>query len=86
MSVQSLVAWRNSWSFCDLACRNAACAYADTTTSAALIDNLYRLEVREPAAACLIVSVANIVPSSGTLATHIADSSHITLVTDLILS
>ena len=85
MSVQSLVAWRNSWSSCDFAGRNAARAYADTTTNAALIDNLYRLEVREPAAACLIVSVANIVPSSGTLATHIANSSHITLVTDLIL-
>ena len=55
-------------------------------TSTTLIDNLYRLEVREPAAACLIVSVTNVIPGSGTLATHIANSSHITLVTDLILS
>ena len=83
--LEGLPIGNDSWSSCDFAGRNTACAYADTTTSAALIDNLYRLEVREPAAACLIVSVANIVPSSGTLATHIANSSHITLVTDLIL-
>ena len=68
----------HSWSFCNLTGRNAACAYADTTTSTTLIDDLYRLEVREPPASCLVVRVANVVPGSWTLPTHIANSSHIT--------
>ncbi len=51
-------------------------------TSAILTNDFHGLEVREPPASCLIVRMANVIPGSWALPTHIANSSHITLVTD----
>ena len=47
-------------------------------TSAILTNDFHGLEVREPPASCLIVRMANVIPGSWALPTHIANSSHIT--------
>lgn len=64
------------WRLRDLPGRDARRAHPHAPPHALRVDNLHRLQIRQPPAPRLVMGVADVVSRGGTLATHVAHSSH----------